>query len=206
MGTGCMQRLQAFLLSESRQDDRVVQDSTTEISSEHINDGVELRTMALPSSSSAAIIIRDLYARPSIDSPIVLHGLNFRVNRGSLVMLVGTVGAGKSTLLKSLLGELRFESGGISVATKNMGYCSQSPWLPNATVREIVCGIPGHEDLEWYRTVLHACAFDHDVLELPNNDDTLIGSRGVTLSGGQKQRLVCWRAILEKPRLILSRH
>jgi ABC-type bacteriocin/lantibiotic exporter with double-glycine peptidase domain len=107
-------------------------------------------------------------------------------------MLVGTVGSGKSTLLKSLLGELRFESGGISVATKNMAYCSQSPWLPNATVREIVCGIPGHEDLEWYRTVLHACAFDQDVLALPNNDDTLIGSRGVTLSGGQKQRLVCW--------------
>jgi ATP-binding cassette subfamily C (CFTR/MRP) protein 1 len=181
MGTGCMERIQAFLLSEPRQDDRTVQDPTTDMSSERIDAEIELRTMNSSSLASPAIIVRDLQVRPSTDSPIVLHGLNFRVNRGSLVMLVGTVGAGKSTLLKSLVGELKFEGGGIRVATKNMAYCSQSPWLPNATVRKIVCGTLEHEDLEWYRTVLHACAFDQDILDLPNNDDTeaTIGELGI---------------------------
>jgi len=200
-----MERIQAFLLSESRQDDRIMQDSSTEMSSEQVNDEFELRPMALTLSSSPAIIVRDLHARPSTKSPVVLNGLNLQVNRGSLVMLVGTVGVGKSTFLKSIIGELGFESGSISIATKNIAYCSQSSWLPNATVREIVCGSPGHEDPQWYRTVLHACAFEQDVLELPNNDDTLIGSRGVTLSGGQKQRLVCLEVIWDSPRLILDR-
>lgn len=185
-----MERIQAFLLSESRQDDRIKQDPSKKMPVESPSDALELVPIPLASSSSSVIIVRDLHARPSPSAPVVLYGLDLQVNKGSLVMLVGTVGAGKSTFLKSLIGELKIESGTISTATKNIAYCSQSPWLPNATVREIVCGSLGHDDPQWYHTVLHACAFDEDVLELPNHDDTLIGSRGVTLSGGQKQRLV----------------
>jgi ATP-binding cassette subfamily C (CFTR/MRP) protein 1 len=65
-------------------------------------------------------------------------------------------------------------------------------WLPNSTVRQIVRGYRDEqvEDEEWYQIVLHACAVDEDILLLPDRDDSVIGSRGVTLSGGQKQRLV----------------
>lgn len=198
MGTGCMERIQAFLLSESRQDDREHPTTTNELSSEIANEPFELKPMPSVSTTSrvAAITVRDLYARPSTNAPVILRGLTFQVEKGASVMLVGTIGVGKSTLLKSLLGELKFESGAVDITTSTMAYCSQTPWLPNATVREIVCGVSGNEDPEWYRTVIHACAFDRDVLELPNHDDTLIGSRGVTLSGGQKQRLVSKQMIL----------
>lgn len=192
MATGCLERVKTFLHTESRRDDRTGPTSASSSGgSSEIEDAVELETRSPISSKSPAVVVRALSARPATDSPIVLHDLDFQVQQGSLTMLVGVVGSGKSTLIKCLLGELKFESGSISAASKSMGYCSQSPWLPNATVRQIICGASGDEDIEWYQTVLHACAFDQDVMELPNHDDTLIGSRGVTLSGGQKQRLVC---------------
>ena len=198
MATGCLDRIQVFLLSVPRRDDRISSDlSNTESNTEEViseEQGYTFELKPLPSrvSISPAMIVQDLYVRPSEKSPVALHGLSFRVNKGSLAMIVGIVGSGKSTLLKSIIGELRCESGSISVSSKRVAYCSQSSWLPNATVRQIVCGVPeaSCEDALWYKTVLHACAFDEDVAKLPSLDDTLIGSRGVTLSGGQKQRLV----------------
>jgi len=194
MATGCLERIQAFLLSEPRRDDRAAVDSSSveEVNPEEQENTFELKTLPRTVSASPAVDVHELDVRPSINSPIALHGLSFRVDQGSLAMIVGIVGSGKSTLLKSIIGELRCESGSISVSSKRVAYCSQSPWLPNATVRQIVCGVSEalDEDPQWYKTVLHACAFDEDVMELPNHDDTLIGSRGVTLSGGQKQRLV----------------
>jgi ABC-type bacteriocin/lantibiotic exporter with double-glycine peptidase domain len=107
-------------------------------------------------------------------------------------MIIGSVGSGKSSLLKAILGELSCDGGVIRVCSKSMAYCSQTPWLPNTGIREIVTGFPEEMDIdrEWYDSVMHACAFDEDVSQMPNRDDTLVGSRGLTLSGGQKQRLV----------------
>ncbi|TVY29246.1 ABC transporter [Lachnellula hyalina] len=203
MATGCLDRIQVFLLSVPRRDDRISSDlsntesNTEEVISEEQGNAFELKPLPSRVSISPAMIVQDLYVRPSEKSPVALHGLSFRVNKGSLAMIVGIVGSGKSTLLKSIIGELRCESGSISVSSKRVAYCSQSSWLPNATVRQIVCGVPeaSCEDALWYKTVLHACAFDEDVAKLPSLDDTLIGSRGVTLSGGQKQRLALARAV-----------
>jgi ATP-binding cassette, subfamily C (CFTR/MRP), member 1 len=181
--------------------------SMNEVISEEQENTFKLKTLSPTVSTSPAIVAQDLDVRPSNDSPIALHVLNFRVDQGSLAMIVGIVGSGKSTLLKSIIGELRCENGSISVSSKRVAYCSQSPWLPNATVRQIVCGVSKalDEDPQWYKTVLHACAFDEDVMELPNHDDTLIGSRGVTLSGGQKQRLVRSKSWVRTHSLTLRR-
>ncbi|TVY44829.1 ABC transporter, partial [Lachnellula subtilissima] len=126
---------------------------------------VRAQNPAIRSVNIAAMIVQDLYVRPSEKSPVALHGLSFRVSKGSLAMIVGIM-----------------RSGSISISSKRVAYCSQSPWLPNATVRQIICGVPeaSCEDALWYKTVLHACAFDEDVAKLPSLDDTLIGSRGIS--------------------------
>lgn len=194
MATGCLSRVQAFLLSESRRDDRTLHNTLSPGIDPFgkLADGIELEHVpaARPSSKGLAVVAQNLFVRPAKDAPTILKDLNFQIEDGSLTMLIGVVGSGKSTLLKCLLGELKFEKGFISVATKSTAYCSQSSWLPNATVSQIICGKETSDDMEWYNTVLHACAFDKDVLQLPDGNNTLIGSRGVTLSGGQKQRLV----------------
>ncbi len=195
MSTGCLNRIQKFLLSESNVDERKLPgeslynvDDETQIK----GDSTELQEYPRKGGSNVAVALKNVNIPASLDSPIILHDVNFQIEKESLTMIVGVVGAGKSTLLKAIIGELKLAGGTIDVDSKTMSYCAQTPWLPNSTVREIICGHYDApvEDKEWYETVVHACAFDEDVQQLPDRDDTIIGSRGVTLSGGQKQRLV----------------
>jgi ATP-binding cassette subfamily C (CFTR/MRP) protein 1 len=188
MSTGCLDRIQKFLLSESNGD------SATVIGQQGIGDPIKLRILQKNSKESGgfAVVLNNAYIPPAPGSSPVLHHIDLQVEKETLTMIIGVVGAGKSTLLKAIIGELKCDQGTIHAESKYMAYCAQTAWLPNSTVRQIVCGYHDEqvEDEEWYQTVLHACAVDEDILLLPDRDDSVIGSRGVTLSGGQKQRLV----------------
>jgi ABC-type bacteriocin/lantibiotic exporter with double-glycine peptidase domain len=109
--------------------------------------------------------------------------------KGSVTMISGPVGCGKSTLLKMVLGENRPKSGRISVSTPYIGYCSQTPWLQNNTLRKNIIG-PNKLDSLWYDKVVRVCNLDPDIAQMPDKDDTMLGSRGVSVSGGQKHRIV----------------
>ena len=90
-----------------------------------------------------------------------------------------------------MLGELPF-AGAIQVASRQIAYCAQNPWILNGTIRENICGFAGEVDIDeqWYQSVVHACALDKDLEVLPDGDRSLVGIRGVTLSGGQRSRVV----------------
>jgi ABC-type bacteriocin/lantibiotic exporter with double-glycine peptidase domain len=45
-------------------------------------------------------------------------------------------------------------------------------------------------DSDLYEQVVHSCALEEDIALFPDEDQTIIGSKGITLSGGQKQRVV----------------
>ena len=144
-----------------------------------------------------SISIENADIRPTPDAGIALSGINVTITHGSINMIIGPVGSGKSTLLKAIIGEAPCESGRISVSSRYMAYCAQTPWLANGTVQQrIVENRPVEED--WYRAVIHACALEQDIVRLPNGDQTTIGSRGVMLSGGQKLRLTLARALYSR--------
>jgi ATP-binding cassette subfamily C (CFTR/MRP) protein 1 len=193
MATSGLQRIQAFLLSPSHDDQRTLSPTYLENSPLFLEGGDSMELQNLVNRTiNDGIVVDKISVRPAAEAPMALQDISFRAPRGSLTMIIGAVGSGKSTLLKALAGELKLGSGSIRVDSKRMAYCAQTPWLQNATVRQIIC-VPSEEaseDPEWYSTVVHACAFDEDILQLPNRHETLIGSRGVVLSGGQKQRLV----------------
>ncbi|XP_068451746.1 ATP-binding cassette sub-family C member 10 [Clinocottus analis] len=124
-----------------------------------------------------------------------LHSLSLRVNKGSLVVVVGKVGCGKSSLLAALTGELDRLSGVVYVAGREAGFglASQEPWIQHASVRDNI--LFGRDyDAAAYQAVLEACALADDLNVLPNGDRTEVGENGVTLSGGQKARLALARA------------
>lgn len=153
---------------------------------------VEMQAVPSVYTGDLAVALKGASIRPATESDIVLHDINFELPKGSLTMLIGVVGSGKSTLLKAILGELKCASGEIQVASTTMSYCSQAVWIPNATVRHIICGITAEEDIDqdWYERTVFACALNEDISRLVDGDGTLVGSRGIALSGGQKQRLV----------------
>ena len=115
--------------------------------------------------------------------------LNFAAIQGSVTMISGPVGCGKSTLLKSVLGESQPKLGRISVSTSYIGYCSQTPWIQNTTLRKNIIGSSSFEEV-WYQKTLDICNLNQDISQLSDGDETLLGSRGVTVSGGQKHRIV----------------
>lgn len=71
--------------------------------------------------------------------------------------------------------------GTVIVQNVEAAFCSQTPWLINATLQN---NILGHSELdsEWYNTVVSLCALDRDFTQLPGREHAMIGSKGIMLS------------------------
>ncbi|KAF4437176.1 hypothetical protein FACUT_5830 [Fusarium acutatum] len=152
--------------------------------------------------NSLAICFEAVTVQSHSSSRPILENINFTVNQGSTTICAGAVGSGKTVLAQCILGEIPTSSGTISVSTKRIAYCEQSPWLPSGTLKEAVRGL-GKFEPGWYRHVVKLCCLDEDILAMPLGDDTVIGSRGLKLSGGQRQRLALARAVYARCELVL---
>jgi ATP-binding cassette subfamily C (CFTR/MRP) protein 1 len=142
---------------------------------------------------------------------ITLQDINFSIEPGMLVAVVGPVGSGKSSLLSAILGEMEplndskvhIPQSEASKSTSGfVSYCSQSPWVVNDTLRGNI--IFGREyDEQRYKKIIELCALVDDFAILPAGDMTEIGERGINLSGGQKARVSLARAMYAKSTKIL---
>jgi ATP-binding cassette subfamily C (CFTR/MRP) protein 1 len=140
-------------------------------------------------SSQAVMIENGAIGWVKDGSSTVLNDMNLVIPRGKVTMVVGPVGCGKSTLLKAILGEVPYISGTLQVSSLRIALCDQTPWHVNSTVQQSIVGVSTF-DQRWYSSVVHSCALDDDLRQLPLGDQTQIGSKGITLSGGQSQRIV----------------
>ncbi|KAL3420510.1 hypothetical protein PVAG01_06955 [Phlyctema vagabunda] len=140
------------------------------------------------------ITVRNCSASWAEGTPPVLSNINLSVKRGELTMIIGPIGSGKSTLLKAVLGEMPETSGSIVVHGNEVAFCPQVAWLTNASIKDNIIGQLDF-DFRWYNTVVNACALDIDFAQLPNGDNSMIGSKGIILSGGQKTRVSLARTV-----------
>ncbi|KAF8166131.1 ABC transporter [Mycena galopus ATCC 62051] len=132
-------------------------------------------------------------ARVEEERVFKMMNLNFSIPRGQLVAIVGAVGSGKTSLLQGMIGEMR-KTSGYTKFGGSVGYCPQSAWIQNATIRENICfGLPFEEEKYW-KAVNDSC-LQPDLEMLPNGDSTEVGEKGISLSGGQRQRLNICRSI-----------
>lgn len=179
-----LDRIQTYLLSPDREDKREFLDKR------YGNGGASLLGN---DEDEVAINIDHVTIRPASTAEPVLKNISTVLKKDHLVVVSGAVGTGKTTLARALLGDVPPDSGVIHTAYGSIAYCSQTAWLINGTIQEAIRGPPGDDevfDKEWYKRVVHACDLEEDLSQMPDGDQTVIGSRGITLSGGQKQRVV----------------
>ena len=197
---GCFQRIQAFLLTDTKSDHRLMIKASDARylfpESDTDQDGIELQSMkptaegssGQPSDSDAIIVRNGTFGWNSSDVS-ALEDINITIKSSRLTMIIGPVASGKSTLLKSFLGETPSSKGFIYMASTEIAFCDQTPWLKNGTVQKNILGFSNFDSL-LYNAVIHACGLEEDLMTFPMGDQSLIGSKGITLSGGQKQRMV----------------
>ncbi|ATY58924.1 ABC transmembrane type 1 [Cordyceps militaris] len=189
---GCFERIQAFLNEKETQDDRVI--GQTSVTTENsASDIALLETQPVPDAETAPVISVQ-NATIGWESPVV-HNVSFSSSMDSrFIALVGPVASGKSTIISALLGEAQIFSGTVQLATNDLAFCQQTPWLPSGTIRDQIIGDDCFSK-EWYDEVVGACALDYDIATLQDGDQSEAGVQGVSLSGGQRQRLAIARAL-----------
>ncbi|GAA5962545.1 hypothetical protein JCM21900_003672 [Sporobolomyces salmonicolor] len=135
------------------------------------------------------------------EQPSGLYDISLEVPRGSLVCVVGSVGSGKSSLLQGMIGEMRKTTGEV-VFGGAVGYCAQTAWIQNATLRaNVLFGRPFDEERYW--ACVRAAALLPDFDQLPAGDLTEVGEKGVVLSGGQRQRISIARTLYYDAEIVL---
>ncbi|RDW58727.1 hypothetical protein BP6252_13203 [Coleophoma cylindrospora] len=152
-----------------------------------------------------SFVVNNLSVVWGSNSKPTLKDLNFQIARSGFTFIIGAVGCGKSTLLKALLGEVPYSTGSVFASSRDIAYCAQTPWLKNTTIRENVLAASSGLlfDRVWYDTVVKLCALDQDFHQLPQGDQSMVGSNGIVLSGGQKMRLSLARALYSRKKILI---
>ncbi len=146
---------------------------------------------------------------------MILKDVNFKLETGRSIAIVGPSGSGKSTTINLIprlydvtKGSVRFDGHDVrdlelSWLRSNIGIVSQETYLFNGTIREnLLYANPEatEEDL------IEACkkANIYDFIEKQEKGlDTPVGNRGLKLSGGEKQRISIARVLLKDPALLI---
>ena len=142
-------------------------------------------------------------------SPEILHDIDFTIQAGTTVGILGGTGSGKSTLMLLLdklypleEGHGRITIGGTDIQDiqtehlrRNIGFVLQEPYLFSRTIAENIGIASAQLDMDAVRTAADAAALDETITAFTAGYDTMVGERGVTLSGGQKQRAAIARML-----------
>jgi len=145
----------------------------------------------------------------------ILHNIDFTIEAGKKLAIVGASGSGKSTIVRLLFRFYDPQSGyisidGINISTvqqhslrQAIGVVPQDTVLFNDTIyHNILYGNPKVDK----QTVFDAAKRAHIhnfISQLPDGYDTLVGERGLKLSGGEKQRVAIARTLLKNPKILI---
>ena len=144
----------------------------------------------------------------------VFRNFNCNVKKGETVALIGPSGCGKTTLIKVLVGLLPPTEGVLRIGGHDLkdldlgsyrsriGVVMQDDQLFVGTIEDNISFFDPAHDTDRARDCARIAGLDQDIVAMPMQFNTIVGSLGVALSGGQKQRLLLARALYRKPEIL----
>ncbi|MGB5424058.1 MAG: ABC transporter ATP-binding protein, partial [Desulfobacterales bacterium] len=181
-----------------------------------IVDGHGAKAIGLSRGAVAFENVRFAYAAGK-DSKrqLVLTSIDFDIQPGNILGIVGPPGSGKTTLL-NLIPRLYDVSGGrilldgedirslkLRDLRAQLAFVPQEPFLFAGSIRQnITLGYPELDDRALISAADQAAVHD-TITAFPNGYDTIVGEKGIILSGGQKQRIALARALLHTARILV---
>jgi ABC-type bacteriocin/lantibiotic exporter with double-glycine peptidase domain len=150
------------------------------------------------------------------NSAKILDRVNFNINKGECIIILGENGSGKSTLLNIISGLLKPNNGEVLVDNniniyknktnwfKKISYVQQDIFLLKKTIKEnIILGNFNNFDPIKFEVITKMLFLDQIFITLNNNLETVIGVKGVNLSGGQRQIISIARALYKNGEIFL---
>ena len=173
------------------------------------------RSTVVPDDPKGALEIENVtYSVPGMERPI-LSNVNFRVEPGEVIGVVGPSAAGKTTLANLMVGLLKPTTGtarlsGFDVFAwpsehlgRHIGYLPQNVELLSGTVRDNISRLDPHATAESIMAAAEKAGLAPVIQNLPEEFDTDVGDQGSLLSGGQRQRVALARAMYKDPHLLI---
>lgn len=151
------------------------------------------------------------------DNKPILEKIDFKINKGELVGIIGESGAGKTTLINIIVGLLTQNSGKIfldgneldevnlNLWRSKIGYVPQDVYLIDDTIENnIAFGVEQNKiNTENIDRAIEKSQLRTFIDQLPKGKNTIVGERGVQISGGQRQRIGIARALYNNAELLL---
>lgn len=157
----------------------------------------------------------NVYFKYHNTSRYVLEALNFSINPGEILAIIGSTGSGKSSLINLIprfydATEGKVKIDGVDVKDmnlndlrENIGIVPQKVLLFTGTIKDNIKWGDENASVGDVEQVAKL-AYAHDfILSFNDGYNTYLGQGGVNLSGGQKQRLSIARALIKKPKILI---
>ena len=172
------------------------------------------RPMPLPMPQTSLRVGSVTVAAPG-SGRILLSDVNFELQAGQTLGVIGPSGGGKTTLSRALTGIWPILRGGIRLDGADLsqwdedslgriiGYLPQEVCLMDATVEENISRLSQDADPSLVVAAARAAGVHEMILRLPEGYRTELGPFGTALSGGQRQRIALARALYGNPFLLV---